>query len=798
MPARRRAPARNSVPGTSRQAVRAQAWQPPAGGGVRRARARRRGPFQLRLVLVAALCAFVLLGAGSGATFAYYARSLPSPEAITARHQFQSTKVYDRNGVLLHELYDPNKGRRTVVPLAQIPETVRNAFLAAEDARFYQHPGIDPLGIARAFWHDVTHRGQSLSGGSTITQQLVKNTLLSGEQTLARKIKEAILALEVSRRYSKDQILEMYLNTVFLGNQAYGVEAGAETYFGKTVSELSLAEAALLAGLPRSPSTTNPFADAEAAKGEQRRVLEAMVHHGFITQEEAEGALAQPLQYSTAPLAAIKAPHFVLWVESQLEANPKYGQQGIYQRGLEITTTIDVRLQELAEQIVRDHVSRLGNFNVHDGALVAINPATGEILAMVGSADYTTAAIQGEVNVALALRQPGSSIKPITYLAAFLKGWNPATIIDDVPSEFPGNPPYRPKNYDGQFHGRVTARTALANSYNIPAVKTLQFVGIPAMLDLARRMGITTFKDPSQYGLSLTLGGGEVKLLELTAAYGVFATGGLRIAPVSMLKVTDSQGHVLDQWAGPRPERVVDAAHTYLITSILSDNAARTPAFGAHSALELSRPAAVKTGTTDDFRDNWTVGYTSQLVVGVWVGNADNSAMRGTTGLTGAAPIWHDFMEVALKPLPIDPLAPPPGVQRVALTESGKLWAEGCPERKIEDFVVQSAMPKETCAPPTPTPSPIPSPVPTATPAPATPTTVARGPEVRTVDELRTRVAATVTAAWASEATRIAQRRPAEPAQPSQTPTPTSTLPAGQATASPTPAAQQRGRGRGR
>ncbi|MGH2370650.1 MAG: transglycosylase domain-containing protein, partial [Chloroflexota bacterium] len=560
---------------------------------------------------------------------------------------------------------------------------------------------------------NVTGRGP-FSGASTITQQLVRSSVLTNERTLSRKIREAILSIQVSRLYTKDQILEMYLNTVFLGNQAYGVEAAAQTYFRKPAKALTLAEAAVLAGLPRSPSTTNPFQDEQAAKAEQRRVLDAMVYHGYLTEADAAAAAAEPLAYNTQQFAALKAPHFVLWVREQLESNPKYGQEAFLHRGLEVTTTLDIRMQEMAELIVRHHISQLGRFNAKDAALVALNPSTGEILAMVGSADYANKAIQGEVNVALAPRQPGSSIKPITYLAAFQKGWSPVTIIEDEETVFPGNPPYKPRNYDEQFHGKVTVRTALANSYNIPAVKTLQYVGVPAMIDLARKMGITTFQNPQRYGLALTLGGGDVRLLELTSAYGVFATGGQRVAPVSILKVTDTRGKVLDEYAGPRPQRVVDEQRAYLITSILSDNEARTPGFGSNSPLRLSRPAAVKTGTTDDFKDNWTVGYTSQLVTGVWVGNADGVPMRGTTGLTGAAPIWHDFMEFALKPLPVDPLSPPPGLQRVAVgRESGKLWTEGCPEPKLEDFFVAGTAPKEKCEAPTP--------VPTSTPERATP-----------------------------------------------------------------------------
>ncbi|HEV2121726.1 MAG TPA: penicillin-binding transpeptidase domain-containing protein, partial [Chloroflexota bacterium] len=383
-------------------------------------------------------------------------------------------------------------------------------------------------------------------------------------------------------------------------------------------------------------------------------------------------------------------------------------------------------------------------------------------LAMVGSADYNNKEIKGEVNVALALRQPGSAIKPVTYLTALEKGWNPATIIEDEQTTFPGYPPYTPRNYDGQFHGKVTVRSALANSYNIPAVKALQFVGVPSMLEMSRRLGITSFGPASQYGLALTLGGGEVRLLDLTAAYGVFANHGKYVPPVSILKITDAQGNVLDQWPGAKPQTVVDAGRAYMITSILSDNAARTPAFGPNSPLRLSRPAAVKTGTTDDFKDNWTVGYTGQLVTGVWVGNADNTPMRGTTGLTGAAPIWHDFMEYALKPLPVDPLTPPPGLQKVRVArDSGKLWVEGCPEPPIEEFVLNGQAPTARCEQPTPTPSPTVDPLATFRAEMAAHTPRATSTPLPSVSELRERAATTATAAAAIAAPTVAERRAA-------------------------------------
>ena len=670
-------------------------------------------------MFLVALCGAMTIGLVSAmGVYAFFSRDLPSPATIHERHQFQSTKIYDRNGVLLHEVYDPNKGRRVALQLNEIPEHVRQVFLAAEDARFYENSGIDYQALIRAAFINLTSRGERVTGGSTITQQLVKITLLTDERSFVRKIKEAILAIKISRAFSKDEILAMYLNNAYFGSQAYGIESAAHTYFAKPAAELDRAEAALLAGLVRSPSSTNPFKDEGAAKNEQKRVLEQMVKHRMVSEPEAEQIAAAPLTYNTKQFQELKAPHFAIWIREQLEQNPKYGKEGLYQRGLEVTTTLDFRMQEMAELLVREHVAKLGPFNATDAALVSLNPATGEILAMVGSADYNNKAIKGEVNVAVAPRQPGSSIKPITYLTAFNKGWSPSTIIEDVPTTFPSIPPYRPRNYDGTFRGKVTARQALAMSLNIPAVKALQHVGVPAMIDQARKMGITSFQDPSKYGLALTLGGGEVRLVDLTTAYGVFANNGKYVPWVSILKVTDAQGNVLDQWPGAKPVEVANPGRAYNITSILKDNDARTPAFGPNSPLKLSRPAAVKTGTTDDFKDNWTIGYTSQLVTGVWVGNADNAPMRGTTGLTGAAPIWHDFMEYALKPLPVDPMDPPAGLVTVKVDrETGKLWQEGCVGEPIEDYFTAGSEPKEKCEVPTATP--------TSTPAPETPTPVA-------------------------------------------------------------------------
>ncbi len=641
-------------------------------------------------VVTLALAIIFFLSPGLAfAGYAYIAASLPSPEELRTRSvTFASTKIYDRNGGLLYEVFDPRGGRRTMVGLKDISPYLRQATIATEDQHFYQHPGVDPIGIVRAVWQNVSERG-IVSGASTIPQQLARTVFLSPEErtqrTLTRKIKEAVLATEINRRYSKDTILEIYLNTIYYGHLAYGVEAAAETYFGKTAAELSLAEAALLAGLPQSPAIYDPFTNPEAAKARQAIVLGLMVEQGYITPAQAEAARSEELRLVPQP-GDMCAPHFVTYVRQLLEQ--KYGSAVLYQGGLQVYTTLDPRLQDIAERVAREQVAALADRHVTNAALVAMRPDTGEILAMLGSVDFFDPEIDGQVNVALRLRQPGSAIKPVTYVAAFERGWTPATLIMDVPTEFPdgANPPYKPTNYDEKFHGPVLVRTALGSSYNIPAVKTLQYVGLPAFLEMAHRLGINSLNRPD-YGLSLTLGGGDVTLLELTGAYAVFANGGRRVPPVTVLRLLDNYGRVIEEYHPPEGQQVISPQHAYLITSILSDNEARTPAFGPNSVLKLSRPAAVKTGTTDDWRDNWTIGYTPDLVVGVWVGNSDNTPMARISGVTGAGPIWHNFMEEALADTPPRDFPRPEGIVTVEIcADSGTIPSPVCPRKKLEIF----------------------------------------------------------------------------------------------------------------
>ncbi len=668
-------------------------------------RATRAAILRALSILAVAFIVVACIGVvGAVGVYAYFAQSLPSADQLAGRAEEQSTKIYDRNGELLFELFDTNGGRRTVVPISQIPTVLKQATIATEDPTFYSNLGVDPRGILRAVYYLVLTGKPVGGGGSTITQQLVRNTLITPEPTIQRKIREGILALEVTRRYSKDQILEYYLNVIPYGNLAYGIEAAAETYFGKRAQDLTLPEASLLAGLPQAPTAYDPCLDPNAALNRQQDVLRLMTNAGYITPAKAAAAAATTQQLLTsnafstrcAEKVAIKAPHFVVYVRELLEQ--MYGSEVVYKGGLQVYTTLDMKMQTIAEDEARKQIAALAGKNVTNASLVALNPKTGEILAMLGSVDFFDKKIDGQVNVALQLRQPGSSIKPINYVTAFEKGWTPATVISDVITHFPipGQPDYVPTNYDLREHGLVPVRTALASSFNIPAVKTLQFVGVPAMIDTARKFGITTFNDPSQYGLSLTLGGGDVTLLELTGAYAVFANQGVRVPITPFLKITDSTGKVLYDLKADPPQgtQVVDPRYAYQITSILSDANARAPAFGTGGVLKLSRPAAAKTGTTNDWRDNWTLGYTPDLVTGVWVGNSDNSEMEHISGVTGAGPLWHNFMERVLAGTPVHDFLIPPGMVRIEVcNESGLLPTNLCPpdHRHTDIFLAEQA-----------------------------------------------------------------------------------------------------------
>ncbi|MCB9136535.1 MAG: transglycosylase domain-containing protein [Anaerolineales bacterium] len=660
----------------------------------------------------------IALTAGAFMFYQYYqiARTLPDVNQLKNNAStFETTRILDRNGGLLYEIIDPNAGRRTYVTLDEVSPYLIAATVATEDKNYYSHPGFDPVAIVRAFWQNWQSK-ETVSGASTITQQIARNLLFDpeerGQRTYLRKVREALLAEEITRRYTKDEVLELYLNENNYGNLAYGIEAAAETYFGVKADQLTLGQAAFLAGLPQAPAVYDIYTNRDVTIQRLNDVLLLM----FQTSEEQncifvgegrEVVCATAVDISTAlteisehqfksPDITITYPHWVNYVRQELE--DMYGADNLYKAGYTVYTTLDPTWQDQAQAMVAAQVAAMADKNAHNGALVAINAKTGEIMAMVGSPDFYNDSIDGQVNMAIAPRQPGSSIKPLTYVAAFEKGWTPSTLIWDVPSQFPASGQasdpnlYTPVNYDGRFHGPVTVRTALANSYNIPAVKALNFIGVygdGGLVAMAERLGITTLTQPD-YGLALTLGGGDVPLIEMVGAYQVLANGGRKVPIISISKIEDHNGNIVFQNTTPPGEQVIRPEHAYLISNILSDNVARTPMFGTNSVLNVPFPAAAKTGTTNDFRDNWTLGYTPDVVVGVWVGNADYTPMVNTSGLSGAAPIWSEFIKFAASQVSGGQISffPQPGsiVQKIVCTVSGAEPSSKCPSSYSEIF----------------------------------------------------------------------------------------------------------------
>ncbi len=594
--------------------------------------------------------------------FAWFSKDLPNPNKIV-RHSGFSTKILDRQGELLYDMYD--KVNRVPVTLDQVPIYLREATIAVEDKDFYKHGGFDPKGILRATFNTLI-RGK-LQGGSTLTQQLVKNVLLNSERTLSRKFKELVLAIQIERKFNKDEILQMYLNEAPYGGTAWGVAAGAEKYFGKKVSDLDLAESAMLAGLPQAPSIYSPFGNhPKAYLRRAKTVLRRMREDGYIDKQQEKNAIneLETMKFK-AKLDQIKAPHFVFYVKNQLAKI--LGDRVVNQGGLTVTTTLDYDLQKYAQAAVTQEIKKIEKLHITNGAAMVIDAQTGEILAMVGSKDFFAKDYDGQYNAALALRQPGSSIKPVTYALAFKRGYTPATMLMDVPTKFGTGTQgkyYQPKNYDGKFRGPVQLRFALGSSLNIPAVKLLALVGVKDMLSLAYDMGFETLKPTPEnlkrFGLSVTLGAGEVRLLDLVRSYAVFANGGERIQPISILKV-EKNGKTIYQAPKPKKKRVLSPEVTFLINHVLYDNNARLLTFGANSYLNMNgRPIAVKTGTTNDMKDNWTVGWSTKVVVGTWVGNNDDSPMkRVASGVTGASPIWRKIMLKAYEKYGGDNFTPP-------------------------------------------------------------------------------------------------------------------------------------------
>lgn len=706
----------------------------------------------LRFLLIVLILVFATSMA-AGASFYYYIlKDLPSPTTLSARNLAVSTKIYDRKGVLLYTIYKDHN--RTPIALSAIPPQMKSATLAVEDAQFYEHPGFSIRGIVRSIKKNIENG--DVTGGSTITQQLVKNALLSPEKTFIRKMKEVTLAILVERIYTKDQILEMYLNEVPFGGTAYGVEEGAKTFFGKDIKDVNLAEAALLAGLPRSPTRYSPFGDApDLAYARQYEVLRLMEQNGFITNEQRIEAESTPLAFANHR-TDIKAPHFVAYIREILE--DRYGKDVVERGGLNVTTSLDYNVQEMAEKVISEEVTKLSKLQVSNGAAIVMNPQNGEILAMVGSKDYFDIEHDGNVNVTLRPRQPGSSIKLINYAYALSHGFTPATMIEDSPVTFlvDGQEPYIPKNYENGFRGKITLRSALAESRNIPAVRVLYANGLGNMIEMGRAMGITTWNDPKNYGLSLTLGGGEVRLLDLARSYATVANYGIRPPMTPILKVTNYKGEILDQEVcdneddihgqiagasdanetSPTPTpalqtsnlfskqvyaasesalflrptisnlrpatcsstSVLDPRVAFQLTDILKDNSARSPSFGTNSLLVIPKhlEVAVKTGTSNDLRDNLAIGYTKDYVVAVWVGNNNNTPMsRIASGVTGATPIWNKILTPLIANQPTYEWPIPIGLTKTSICPyTGTLACAGCAK---EDWFLQESVPTQSC-----------------------------------------------------------------------------------------------------
>lgn len=574
--------------------------------------------------------------------------SLPSPEFLSFRDVAATTKIYDRKGRLLYEIY--SEENRTPIKLSEIPQIVKEGTIAIEDGEFLSHQGISFRGVARALYRNLTTT--SLEGGSTITQQLIRSALLTPERTITRKIKEIVLSVWAERVYTKEQILEMYLNQVPYGGTAWGIEAAAETYFGKNVKDLNLGEAAFLAGLPASPTQFSPYGSRpELAIVRQKEVLKRMADLGYISKEEEKEAKEKTIDVRK-PVIPISAPHFVMYVKEILEQ--QYGTNLVEHGGLRIVTSLDLDIQEMAQRTVTTQIGSLRSLGVGNGAALITNPDTGEILAMVGSSDYFDKEREGNVNLTTSLRQPGSSIKVVNYAAALSFGFTSASILDDSPVSFnsPGGKPYAPVNYDGKYHGKIPLRVALASSYNIPAVRVLSTIGIAKMIEQGKLMGIESWTDEERYGLSLTLGGAEVTMVDMARVYGVLAANGVKHNLSPILKITDWKGESLPIPLKKEDVQAVSPEIAFILSDILSDNSARAPAFGPNSSLVIpGKTVAVKTGTSDNKRDNWTIGYTPDYVVAVWVGNNNNAPMNRelTSGVTGAAPIWNEIITNLLK-----------------------------------------------------------------------------------------------------------------------------------------------------
>ncbi len=597
--------------------------------------------------------------------FAWYAKDLPSPSKINSKLSAQSTQIFDRNGKLLYEVH--GNENRILVNWNDIPQNVKDATVAVEDKNFYHEPGFDIKRIAGAAFYDIIHSDKG-QGGSTITQQYVKNALLSNEKSFSRKIKEIMLSVMIEQMYSKNDILKMYLNEIPYGSNAYGIQVAAKTYFNKDAKDLDLAQSATLAALPNAPTYYSPYGQHKDELMKRKdMILDLMADQKYITKDQADAAKKEQLVFSDNPYGSITAPHFVMYVKQKLI--DKYGENTVDNGGLKVYTTLDMDKQQMAEGAVKKYANKNAkSYNASNESLVAEDPKTGQVLAMVGSRDFFDQSIDGNVNVAINGRQPGSSFKPYVYATLFKsENWGAGSTIYDLKTDFGGG--YTPENYEGNFMGPQSVRSALQGSRNIPAVKAIYIAGVNNSIETAKSMGITTLNNPSRYGLSLVLGAGDVTLLDHTSAYGVFANGGVKHNPTVFMKIEDSSGKILEEYKDTSGQRVLDPQIAYIMSNILSDDASRAYVFGRGSALTLpGRPAAVKTGTTDNFKDGWTMGYTPSLVAGVWAGNNDGTPMKwGADGYYVAAPIWHDFMSHALAGTPAEYFQRPSGIKTVTL-----------------------------------------------------------------------------------------------------------------------------------
>lgn len=643
---------------------------------------------------------------GIGLLFAWVSRDLPSPDRLLTRQVQKSTKIWDRTGEhLLYEIH--GEQNRTLVELDQVSSVAVKAAIVSEDKSFYEHKGFRLKSLLRAALQSF-RRGR-VEGTSTITQQLIKNAILTNERALTRKAKELILSYQIENKFTKDEILKMYFNEIPYGSSSYGIQAAAHAYFGKSAKDLDAAEGALIAALTKAPSRLSPYGNnRDELIWWQRFILDEMAKEGYITMEEAEAAKAIDIIARVKDRKDnIEAPHFVLHVKEVL--SEKYGEREVETGGLNVVTTLDYDKQKFAEESVKEGMETVEEYGGSNAALLAMDPKSGQVLAMVGSADYFSDEIDGNVNVTLRQRQPGSSFKPIVYAAAFEKGFTPDTVVFDVETDFPTDlgKPYHPRNYDLSEHGPVTLKKALAGSLNIPAVKALYLAGIDKAIDFAEKLGYGTLKDRSRFGLSLVLGGAEVRLVEHVAAYSTFATEGIYRAPAYILKVQSPDDTVLEEWKDEPNENVMEVETARNVNAILSDNSLRAYVFGEKNYLTLpDRPVAAKTGTTNLFVDAWTMGYTPNLAAGVWVGNNDSTQMKSKAdGSRVAAPIWQAFMKKSLAEMPIETFGAPETVvtgkpvldgqagEIVVKIDrfSGKLATENTPPTAIEERIYRQA-----------------------------------------------------------------------------------------------------------